>query len=287
LSARDARVAPGRDDKVLAGWNGLMIRGLAFAARVFRRDDWKALATRAADGLLARLWRSGQLLRAYQDGHARIPGFIEDYGDVAAGLTSLYQATFESKYLEAADQIARRAVELFWDEERQAYLSAPKGQKDLLCPTYALHDNAFPSGASSLTEAQVALAALTGAPEHLAQAGRYLRKMAKEAARNPFAFGHLLLAADAFIDGAAEVVISAPSDERHSWIAAVDGAYAPTVALSARGPDPIPALLAEMMRGKGLVGGRPAAYVCRNFACDAPITDPAALRRALETLSNR
>jgi uncharacterized protein YyaL (SSP411 family) len=285
FAVRARRVAPGRDDKVLAGWNGLMLRGLSLASRVFRRSNWAQMAARAADALLERLWKDGTLFRAFQENTPRIPGFIEDYGDVAAGLVALYQATFQPKYLEAADAIARRAVQLFWDDGRGAYLSAPKGQKDLLCPTFALHDNAFPSGASSLAEAQVALAALLGAQDHLVQAGQYLERMASEAKANPFGFGHLMLAADGFVDGAADVVIASDGGSLAPWTDAVSSVYAPTVALSTRPSSPVPSLLREVMQGKELVGGRSAAYLCRNFACEPPLLEPSALRAALERVS--
>src|SRR5262249_18293343 len=113
FAEREKRVRPGRDEKILAGWNGLMIRGLAFAGRVFDKLEWISLARGAADLVLAEMWRDGHLFRARQNGENRIHGFIEDYGDLAAGLVALYQACFEPKYLEAAEAIANRAVELF------------------------------------------------------------------------------------------------------------------------------------------------------------------------------
>jgi len=282
FAEREKRVRPGRDEKILAGWNGLMIRGLAFAGRVFGRAEWIALARGAADLILSEMWRDGRLFRARQNGENRIHGFIEDYGNLAAGLVALYQACFEPKYLEAAEAIANRAVELFWDEEKQAYRSAPKGQKDLFCATFALHDNAFPSGASTLTEAQVALAALTARPAHLEQAGKYLRKMRAEMLRNPFAYGHLWLAADAWIDGAAEVTLVASAGQQGVFLDAVNSTYAPTVAVSVCDPSrPAPPLLQEAMKGRSEVDGKAAAYLCRNFACQPPITDPAQLKAAL------
>jgi uncharacterized protein YyaL (SSP411 family) len=288
FEVRRARVAPGLDDKVLAGWNGLMIRGLAFASRVFGRPEWAGVAARAADALWARMWKSGRLMRALQGQTARIEGFLEDYGDLAAGLTSLYQATFEPKYLDAALALADKAHALFWDDEKRAYTSAPRGQKDLLCATYALHDNAYPSGASSLTEAQLALAALTGQPVHLERATRYLEKMREEMVRNPFAYGHLMTAADTLLDGASEVVIASGLEAATPLLGALNGAYAPTVAVALkRTGDASGGVLAGTFAGKELVGGRPAAYLCRNFACEAPVTEPAGLRARLETWSNR
>jgi uncharacterized protein len=258
---REKRVKPGLDDKVLAGWNGLMIRGLAFASRVFGRPDWAKAAARAADFVLAEHFRDGALIRT-----AKIPGFAEDYGDFTSGLTALYQATFERRYLDAAAQLLDKAVALFWDDQRQAYLSAPKGQKDLLCPTYALHDNAFPSGASTLTEAGVALAALTEQPRHLEQAEKYIRRMRDEAIRNPFGYGHLLLAADAYVDGAAALTLAG---EATALQAQVNATYAPTIAL-----DVTP----------GREGRENGAYLCRRFSCLPPVREADALKELLEAV---
>jgi len=282
FEAREKRIKPGRDEKILAGWNGLMIRGLAFAARVLGRADWIALAKSAADVVLDRMWSEGRLLRARQGGQNRIDGFIEDYGDLAAGLVALYQASFDPRYLEAAEALANRAVELFWDEEKQAYRSAPKDTTDLFCATYALHDNAFPSGASTLTEAQVALAAITSRQSHFEQAGRYLRKMREEMLRNPFGYGHLLIAADNWLEGAAEVTLVGSQAQIQPLLEAVNSSFAPTLALAFRDPSqPIPKAMTEALQDRDPVQGKAAAYLCRNFSCQPPITEAAKLKEAL------
>ena len=282
FAARQKRVPPGLDDKVLAGWNGLMIRGLAFASRAFGEPGWAVKASRAADFLLSKLWNGDRLRRSWQGGEPRIDAFIEDYGDLASGLVALFQATFEPRYLEAADAIARRAVELFWDDAAGAYLSAPKGQRDLFCATYALHDNAFPSGASTLAEAQVALAALTGSPDHLEQAGRYLSRMREPVTQNPFAYGHLLLAADAYLDGAAEVTLIGARPALRPFVEIVNRTYAPTTAVVAHDPSTSPPpLLASIVADRPAAKGEARAYVCRNFTCEPPVSDPEALARSL------
>jgi uncharacterized protein YyaL (SSP411 family) len=282
FDAREQRIKPGRDEKILAGWNGLMIRGLAFAARVFGRADWIALAKNAADVVLDRMWSEGRLLRARQGGQNRIDGFIEDYGDLAAGLVALYQASFDPRYLEAAEALVNQAVRLFWDEEKQAYRSAPKDSTDLFCATYALHDNAFPSGASTLTEAQVALAAITGRRNHFEQAGKYLGKMRGEMLRNPFGYGHLMIAADNWLEGAAEVTLVGSRAKVQPLLEAVNSSFAPTLALAFRDPSqPNPTVIAEALQGRDEVNGRAAAYLCRNFSCQPPITDGMKLKEAL------
>jgi uncharacterized protein YyaL (SSP411 family) len=271
FALRGKRVKPSRDDKLLAGWNGLMIRGLAFASRVFERPEWAQLASAAADFVLARMWDGTRLVRSYEGEGSRIDAFLEDYGDLAAGLTALYQASFEVKYLEAAVALARRAVALFWDEQKQAYLSAPKGQKDLVVATYSLFDNAFPSGASTLTEAQVALAALTGDKAWLELPERYLARMRQPLEDNPLGYGHLALAADTFLDGAAGVTFAGTRQQVAPLLAAANRVFAPSFAFGWKQPGaPVPPLLKELFEAREPVAGQGAAYVCRGFACERP-----------------
>jgi uncharacterized protein len=282
FAAREGRVRPGRDEKVLAGWNGLMVRGLALAARAFQRPDWAALASRAASAVLNAQWRSGRLARLA--GRESPEGFLEDYGDLAAGLVALAQATLDAAWLEPAAAISDAAVEGFWDEGQRAYWSASKGTLDLLVQPYALHDNAFPSGASTLTEAQVALSALTGEPRFLEQATRYLRRMRKAMLDNPFAYGHLWLAADAALDGAAEVLLVGSKAEVDGLRRAVDGTWAPTVALAQVEPGRVPPILKKVAEGRERLQGKPTAYLCRRFACGPPLVDGAALSAALQAV---
>ncbi len=278
LAARAKRIPPGRDDKVLAGWNGLTIRGLALASRVFARPEWAALAERAADFVLTKMRAAdGTLHRSWQNG-GRLTGMLEDYGDVCAGLTALYQATFEPRWLEAAEQLADLAWEKFWDEGQRAYASAPKGTADLVIQTWALHDNAFPSGASSLAEAQVTLGALTGRERHLERAGRYLERLKEEMLDNPFAFGHLWLAADALVDGAPEVTVVGEAPE---LVKVLTTTYAPTVAVCQVNGDGVPNVLAEQATPR-LSGPKPAAYYCRNRTCGLPARTPDELRQQLK-----
>ncbi|MBL8949665.1 MAG: thioredoxin domain-containing protein [Myxococcaceae bacterium] len=276
LAERSKRTPPGRDDKVLAGWNGLAIRGLALASRVFSRPEWAAMAERAADFVLTKMRAAdGSLHRSWQNG-GRLAGMLEDYGDVCSGLTALYQATFNPRWLEAAEALADLAYEKFWDEGQRAYSSAPKGTSDLVIQTWALHDNAFPSGASTLTEAQVTLGALTGRERHLERAGRYLERLKHEMLENPLGYGHLLLAADAFVDGAAEVTVVG---EAPALVKVLSTTYAPTVALCVVGPE-VPAVLAEQATVR-LNGPSPAAYLCRNRACGLPAKTADELRAQL------
>ena len=278
LEARGKRVAPGTDDKVLTGWNGLMIRGLCLAGRAFARPEWIALARRAGDFALLHLRRpDGTLLRSFQGTTARLEGVLEDYGDFTLGLVALYEATSDFSYLTAAEQLADLAFEHFWDQGKRAWLAARREEKDLLVPTYALHDNAFPSGASTLTDAQVRLTALTGHQRHLERATRYLERMKRELLDNPLGFGHLLLAADALVDGAAELTITGTAEGLAPFDAWLQRTWLPTVSVHrlVQGA-PVAAVASEVLADRP-VSGPAAAYVCRHFACQRPVSTPEAL----------
>jgi|CXWL01.1.fsa_nt_gi uncharacterized protein YyaL (SSP411 family) len=281
FEARKKRIAPMRDDKVLAGWNGLALHALAFASRTFQRADWAVLATRAADSLLkVVLKKDGTLWRAAQGGEGRIEAMLEDYGNLSLGLLSLYQATFDARHVETARGLVDHAHALFWDEARAAYTSAPLGQADLLMPTYALHDNAFPSGASTLTQAQVMLAAVTGREEYLVRASRFIERMRDELVDNAMGYGQLWLAADAVLDGAAEVTVVERASRAQPLIDAVNAHFMPTVALRQWEPGSAPAVFETGAAQRTETG----AYVCRAFACQRPVSNPDALLKNLEGL---
>ncbi|HEY1089320.1 MAG TPA: thioredoxin domain-containing protein, partial [Archangium sp.] len=255
FEARKKRIAPGLDDKILAGWNGLMIRGLAFASRVFDRPEWAQLAKRSADFVLEQMRREdGALDRSYG---TSLPGVLEDYGDLAAGLLALAQATHEAKYVKAALELVDEATDRFWDEEKKAWLASAN---ELLVPTYALHDNAFPSGASTITEAQLVLGAMTGQANYLDHAEAYLERMKDELLRNPLGFGHLLLCADTMLDGAAEVSLVGTQEETRAWRKVIDALYLPTVSVLRRVQgEPVPEVMQEVLGSREQTG----AYLCQ------------------------
>jgi len=286
FQARSLRVPPGRDDKVLAGWNGLMIRGLSLAARAFARSDWAARAEQAASAVLEHQLLGSQLFRVHQEGKSKIDGFLEDWGGLAAGLVALYQATFEPRWLETALQLADAAQSMFWDAEQRAYRTAPRGQADLVVDAFALHDGAVPSGASLLSEANVALAALTGRRVYLERAEAYLARMRDPALANPFGYGHLWCVADALVDGAADVALVGNPPGRRPFLDLLDRTYAPTVSVAAFEPAAPPAILSEVAEGKTTAGAEAAAYLCRNFVCEQPITSPETLKTRLLAMAS-
>ncbi len=280
LSARLKRPQPLRDDKVLTGWNGLGLAAFAEAGRALGRDDYLEVARRLADFLLGPLSdERGRLLRTYREGFAKIDAYLEDYANVANGLLELHWATGETRWLAESLRLARLAVELFADEANGAFYVDAADAERLVARRKELDDHPTPSGNSMLAFVLLRLARITGDDELERHAVGVLRLGRPLLDRVPSAVGHLLCSLDLYLSPPQEVAVVGDSPELRR--AAVAGFRPNTVYAFAPAPDEQVALLA----GKGLVDGRPAAYVCERFACRAPVTEPDDLRAALELVS--
>jgi uncharacterized protein YyaL (SSP411 family) len=286
-AARVARPQPGRDDKVVAAWNGLGIAALAETGALLQRPDLIAAATGVADLLLGvHLVGDGadrRLRRVSRDGVAGSPsGVLEDYGDLAEGLLSLHSVTGEARWLSAAGELLDVVLAVFIDSDgvhdtpadaADAALAAVRRPAD---PT----DNAYPSGASAAAGALLTYAALTGSARHREAAVAALGAAGLVASRAPQAFGWALAVAVALHDGPREVAVVGPDGDpgRAELHAVALAAVAPGLVISVGEPDldGVPLLV-----GRPLQAGRAAAYVCRNFTCELPVSDPQALLEQL------
>ncbi|HEY3446920.1 MAG TPA: thioredoxin domain-containing protein [Myxococcales bacterium] len=282
FEAREQRVHPGRDEKIVAGWNGLAIGGLAKASRVFGRPEWANLAARAAGFVLGSMTRDGRLARVWAEGRTHADGQLEDYGDLAEGLIQLYMATFDVRWLEAARDLAGRAVSLFWDEEAKAFLAAPRDGEQLVVRVWAVHDNAWPSGASTLSEALVALSGLTGDVARGEIVEAYLSRLREPMLSNPFAFGRLWCAADMLLDGAPALAVAGEPRAARPLLDAVDRRYAPTLAVATSAQPP--AILEKAFEGKRPSHGEAVAYLCRSFTCELPARSPEEVLARIDSL---
>jgi hypothetical protein len=280
--ARERRARPARDEKILAGWNGLMLRGLAEAARAFGDREMRAMAVRNGEFLFGHLVREDRVLRSYKDGVAKIPGFLEDYAAVALGALALYQLTFERTWLDRARLLADAIVERFWDEQTQAFFDTASDAEALVTRPRDVTDNAVPSGSSLATELLLLLGDLFAEGEYTRRATYVLETVAEPMARYPTAFGHALGAADLAVRGAVEVAIAGdPGDGAFGALAReVAIRYVPSLVLAGgegRAGDGI-----VLLEGRG--GVEPVAYLCRAYACDVPTDDPAVLALQLDAL---
>ncbi|MFE9598858.1 thioredoxin domain-containing protein [Streptomyces hokutonensis] len=282
LAARSQRPAPGRDDKVVAAWNGLAIAALAETGAYFDRPDLVEAAVSAAD-LLVRLHldEHARLARTSKDGQVGAnAGVLEDYADVAEGFLALASVTGEGVWLEFAGFLLDHVLAGFVDESGALYDTAADAERLIRRPQDPT-DNATPSGWTAAAGALLSYAAQTGAEPHRSAAERALGVVKALGPRVPRFIGWGLAVAEAYLDGPREVAVvgSSLSDEaakalhRTALLGTAPGAV---VAFGVAESEELP-LLAD----RPLVGGGATAYVCRNFTCDAPTTDPEQLRTAL------
>ncbi|MCX4421785.1 thioredoxin domain-containing protein [Streptomyces mirabilis] len=284
LAARAERPAPGRDDKIVAAWNGLAVAALAEAGAYFDRPDLVDAAIAAAD-LLVRVHMDdrARLSRTSKDGQAGAnAGVLEDYADVAEGFLALASVTGEGVWLEFAGFLLDQVIMQFTDPESGALYDTAADAERLIRRPQDPTDNATPSGWSAAAGALLSYAAQTGAEPHRTAAERALGVVKALGPRAPRFIGWGLAVAEALLDGPREVAVVGPEGHpltkalhRTALLGTAPGAV---VAVGTPESDELP-LLAD----RPLVQGEPAAYVCRNFTCDAPTTDPDRLRTALSS----
>ncbi|WP_431998196.1 thioredoxin domain-containing protein [Streptomyces fungicidicus] len=283
LAARSARPAPGRDDKVVAAWNGLAIAALAETGAYFGRPDLTEAAVAAGD-LLVRLHLDEQarIARTSRDGRAGAnAGVLEDYADVAEGFLALASVTGEGVWLEFAGLLLDHVRARFADPESGALYDTASDAERLIRRPQDPTDNAAPSGWSAAAGALLSYSAHTGSAAHRTAAERALGVVKALGPRVPRFIGWGLAVAEALLDGPREVAVVGPALDdpataalhRTALLGTAPGAV---VAVGTPESDEFP-LLAD----RPLVQGEPAAYVCRDFTCDAPTTDPAHLRTTL------
>jgi uncharacterized protein YyaL (SSP411 family) len=291
LAARAARVWPGRDDKVLASWNGLMLAGLAEAARVFGREDWRAAAVRNADFLVGQLRDpGGRLLHSWKAagagdaGEARIPGFLEDYAFLLEGLLALYQLTFETRWFSAARELAAAILTHFGAAGEWGFYDTADDAERLIVRPKNLQDGALPSPNAAAALGLLQLGAYTGDERYRAAVLPGLRALSAAAEQVPQGFGYWLCALDFAVGPVDEVaVVGDPAaPDTAALLAVAQQPYRPNqvVALSP-GPGAPAAEIVPLLAERPVRDGRATAYVCRQFACRLPVNEPDALAQLL------
>ena len=235
LAARAERIAPDRDDKIIAGWNGLMISAYARAAGAFGDEALGTVASEALSFARGSLFVEGELRRVHQDGEARIGAFLEDYGALADAAVDVHQATLDAEALDFARTLVDAALARFWDQEAGAFHFA-EASDELVVRAHDVYDGATPSGTSTIARALLRLAALLGEERYERIAERALRGIAEPAAKNPFAFGHAITAMDLYLRGPTMVVIVGEATDLvvNEMLAAARRAYEPNLLLAQR-----------------------------------------------------
>ncbi len=283
MAFRNRRVRPHRDEKVIAGWNGLMLRAFADAGRVLDRKDLVTAAEANARFLLSEMRQGGRMRRSYKDGRAPLAGYLEDQAAVADGLLSLYEATFDPSWLDGLRGLVNEMLTAFWDEPSSAFFDTAADQEQLVARPQDVTDNAIPSGTSLAVDVLLRAGMLLGEASWVDRARATLARLAPTAAKAPLAFGRLLAALDFHLGRIVELaVISKPGDaETTRLLEVVRARYLPNrliaVAPSA-GDGPATPLLAD----RRALDGKATAYLCEGFVCQAPTTDPAELAHQLD-----
>jgi uncharacterized protein len=277
LEARAQRVWPGLDDKRLASWNALAIAALADAGAVLGREDYLQAARAAAEFVLGEMRDpDGNLLRTYKDGRAHLNAYLEDHAFLLEALLVLYESTFEEGWFGEARRLADAMLQRFHDPERGGFYSTSSDHEELIARRKEVGDHPIPSGNSAAAIGLLRLAALTGERKYEHHAVEVLRLFAKPAVEHPDAFAHLLRALDFHLSPSREVALVGDGLDELSGV--IRERFRPRLVL-AGGPEGAsePALMA----GRTTVEGKPAAYVCENFACQLPVTGAEKLRNLL------
>ena len=283
--ARERRVKPARDDKILAAWNGIMISAFAEGYRVLGDERFLHAAARASDFVKTRLWDGHALRRSFKDGIARFNAYLEDYGLIVSALVNVYEASLDRRYLEFARDLAEVMIERFADRENGGFFFTSADHESLITRGKAAFDGSTPSGNSAALMALLRLHAYLGDQRYMTEAERTLRLFAPFMEKQPFAFSHMLEAADLFYRGPAEIVIVGESGTKqmHEWLERLGLTYVPNRAVFAVDPNTgDDAMIPEAAAGKKQIGGRITAYVCRERTCSAPITSFEELQAELD-----
>jgi len=285
LEARAHREPPFRDEKAIASWNGFAIRALAEVGAALGREDFVTAAREAATFLLGALRREDRLHRIWMEGEARIPAFLEDHAALGNALLSLHEATLEPRWLAEAIWMADRIASEFLDPESGILFDSPRDGEPLVVRPRDIMDTATPSGNSMAVELWLRLAPFTGDPGHRTEIAR--RLLAREAhgmARFPSAFGRLLSGVGRLLAVPVEVAIIGPGEDprTRALLSAAHRRFLPNRAVTGAAPSapPLP-FPAPLLESRGMRGGKPAAYICRDHVCGPPVTEAEGVEAAL------
>ena len=285
LAARNTRVRPGLDDKVLLAWNALFLRSLAEAAFVLDRGDWMDIARTNARFLLRELRRSdGRLLRSWQGGRAQLLAYAEDYAALIEALITLAEVD-DITWLADATAVAHELVRLFADDEHGGFFTTGVDAEALIVRPKDFQDNATPSENSLAAAALIRLATLTGDAGYEAIGAKWIRRMAPLMGEHPTAFAYLLDAFERLVTPPIEIaIVGATGDEHTEGLRAeLRRRLVPaSVQVTAESGSGSSAGLTPLLAGREAVGGHATAYVCERFACRQPTSDPATLRAQID-----
>jgi uncharacterized protein YyaL (SSP411 family) len=283
FAAREKRVRPGRDEKVLTSWNGLMISSFIDGFKVTNHGDYLDVARKAAHFILGRMRKDGLLMRVFNKGKCQVKGYSEDYAFFIQALIDLYEATFEIEWLKEADDLNGRMIEQFWDERNGGFFFTGKENEILIARSKNPYDNAIPSSNSIALFNLGRLSYLTGEESLKKKAEQIIRLFQQFLSEQPSGFAQMLSGLSFFISPEEIGIIGSKDDSRtKSMLQEIYRTYLPNKILSLKDPqETIEGSWFQFLKEKGNPEV-PTAFVCKQFTCLPPVKDEKALRKILE-----
>ena len=285
FTAREKRIKPFRDEKIIAAWNGLLLSGLAEAIKITGASSCLEASRRTVEFIFGRMFRDGYLLHVYKDGQAKLRGYLDDYAFVALGLLDLYEVLLDRSLIDRAMELADIMLREFWDERGGGLFYTGKSHQPLISRAKPVFDASIPSGNAIAAQLLLRLYHLVGAEDYHTRAETILRSYYDAMVSQPFGFAHMLCALDQYLHPAKEIVIVGErSDARTTdLVKEIHSLYLPNKTVQVFAPGESLEKVSPLMVGKQQIDGRPTAYVCQNFTCSAPVTSWAELKRLLQT----
>jgi hypothetical protein len=284
LEIRERRVKPLRDDKILTGWNGLMISGVLDAYQTLGNPAYLAMAEKALAFLLERAYHNGRLFRTVTGGQGKLNGYLDDYAFLSAALIGAFEATAKPAYLDNARELTAVMLEQFWDTQAGGCFFTGKDHEPLIQRMKTGEDSAIPSGNAVAAMNFLRLYHYTGEQAYLDKAEQTFRLFRTHMGQNPFGTSSMLCALDFYLATPKEIVLVGKRDsaEMTDLLSKIYGRYVPNKTLvvvegGGKGARYVP----ESAKGKTTIDGKPTAYVCHNFTCSLPVTDWDALEKLL------
>ena len=284
LEVRQKRAKPQTDTKIITGWNGLMITAFASGYAVLRENNYLDVATRAAEFLWENLWDGSKLLRIYKDGESKVDGYLEDYAYFLEGLIALYEVTFDSVWIERANQLADKMIDQFSDEQGGGFYMTGRSAEKLVARLKDAADGAIPSANAVAALSLLRLGHLTGKKDYLKSGERTVHAFQQRMEKTPAAFAGLLSAADFMSEPPMEVVFSGPRERLafEDMNSVLNQDYRPNKVVLFSGNEKKQGKL-PLAEGKSVADGEPAVYLCQKQTCHPPVKTGKALMNLLET----
>lgn len=282
LQLREKRIKPGRDEKILTSWNGLMISAFAKGYKVTGENAYLNAARRAVNFIKGKLANGQELKRTFKDGQAKLDGYLDDYAFYISALLDLFEVDPKTDHLSRAIMYADYMIEHFWDQKLGDFFFTSDKHEQLIVRTKSVYDLSVPSGNSMAALALIRLYHYTQNQDYIEKAEKVLTKNASMAAENPFAFGQLLNAIYMYVRRPKEVTLIANADanEAVEWL---NRQFLPEGIIVVANANDIAQLQKfAFFKGKESVSNKPfTAYVCKDFACSLPLHSIDEIRKNL------